>query len=322
MRLPWAVLLLTLLGGRYLAWRIADTLNLQSPTAALLSVLMLAAELMLLGSFFLQLWLTLLPARPLPAAPWPPARPWSVDVLVPSYGEPAALIERCLGGCLAMDYPHKQVWLLDDSGREEIERLCRRLGCRYLRREERQHAKAGNLNHALRHCRGDLLAVFDADVVPQRTFLARTVGHFDDPAVGFVQTPQSYMNADPVMRNLRLERWLMPDEESFYRWIEPVRQGLQAVVCAGTSFLVRRSALQSLGGFDTSTSSEDLATGIRLTAAGWECLFVPDKLSAGLAPFTAAAMARQRCRGASGTLQTLRSGANPLTIPGLTPLQR
>ncbi len=322
MRLSWAVLLLTFLGGRYLAWRIGDTLNLQNPTAALLSVLMLGAELMLLASFFLQLWLTLVPGRPILSASWPPSRPWNVDVLVPSYGEPAELIERCLGACLAMDYPHKQVWLLDDSGREEIERLCRRLGCRYLSRGERNHAKAGNLNHALRHCQGDLLAVFDADVVPQRTFLKRTVGHFDDPAIGFVQTPQSYMNADPVMRNLRLERWLMPDEESFYRWIEPTRHALGAVVCAGTSFLMRREALDKVGGFETGTPSEDLATGIRITAAGYRGLFVPEKLSAGLAPFTAAAMARQRCRWAGGTLQVLRTGANPLSIPGLGPLQR
>jgi cellulose synthase (UDP-forming) len=219
MRLPWAVVLLSLLGLRYLIWRIGSTLNLVSPTATLLSLLMLGAELMLLANGFLQLWLSLAPTWPVPPATWPPARPWSVDVLVPSYGEPPELLERCLGGCLAMAYPQKQVWLLDDSGRPELETLCRRLGCRYLSRQERQHAKAGNLNHALAHCGSDLVAVFDADVVPLEPFLQETVGLFDDPAIGFVQTPQSYMNADPVMRNLRLERWLMPDEESFYRWI-------------------------------------------------------------------------------------------------------
>ena len=141
---------------------------------------------------------------------------------------------------------------------------------------------------------GELIAVFDADVVPVRGFLERTVGLFDTAQVGLVQTPQTYMNADPVIRNLALERWLLPDEESFYRWIE-------AVVCAGTSFVMRRSALLAVGGFETGTPSEDLATGIRLTAA---------------------AFARQRCRWASGTLQTLRTGANPLLIKGLNPIQR
>lgn len=334
MRLPWAVLLLTLLGGRYLAWRLGSTLNLDSPLAAGLSLVMLLAELALLITAFLQLWFTLAPDPGIAALAEraaaeleqrrrldPGALP-AVDVLVPSYGEPLELIGRCLRGCRAIDYPKVTVWLLDDSGRPELERLCTALGCRYLAREQREHAKAGNLNHALPHLDGDLLAVFDADVVPQTSFLARTAGLFADPAVGFVQTPQSYMNADPVIRNLRLERWLMPDEETFYRWVEPVRQGLNAVVCAGTSFVMRRSALLQVRGFETGTPSEDLATGIRLAAAGYRNLFVGEKLSAGLAPFTLAAMARQRCRWASGTLQTLRTGASPFTIPGLKPLQR
>ena len=80
--------------------------------------------------------------------------------------------------------------------------------------------------------------------------------------------------------------------------------------------------LLAVGGFETGTPSEDLATGIRLTAAGWRLLFVPEKLSAGMAPLTIAAFARQRCRWASGTLQTLRTGANPLLIQGLNPIQR
>ncbi len=322
LRLPWAVLLQTLLATRYLHWRFSSSLNLDTPLAASLSLLTLSAELVLLGGYFLQLWFTLLPDRPAPPADMVPAPAPAVDVLIPTCGEPAEVVERCLRGCLGMDYPHKQVWLLDDSGRPELAELCDRLGCRYLARKERLHAKAGNLNHALRHCHGDLVAVFDADVVPLKPFLARTAGLFRDPAVGFVQTPQSYMNADPVMRNLRLERWLIPDEESFYRWIQPTRQNLNAVVCAGTSFVMRREALDRVGGFETATPSEDLATGIRITAAGYRNHYLAEKLSAGLAPFTAAAMARQRCRWGSGSLQTLRTGADPLRIPGLNPIQR
>jgi len=321
-RLPWAVLLLTLLGARYLGWRFSASLNLATPLAASLSILTLAAEMVLLAGFFLQLWFTLLPERPAPAAGPIPTPVPSVDVLVPSCSEPAELVERCLRGCLAMDYPSHTVWLLADSDRPELAELCHRLGCRYVARQEHAHAKAGNLNHGLGHCTGELVAVFDADVVPLRPFLRRTVGLFADPTVGFVQTPQSYMNADPVMRNLSLERWLLPDEESFYRWIQPTRQNLNAVVCAGTSFLMRREALERVGGFETATPSEDLATGIRITAAGYRNHYLSEKLSAGLAPFTAATMARQRCRWGSCSLQTLRTGANPLRIPGLSPLQR
>ena len=331
MRLPWAVLLLALLTGRYLHWRITATLNLDTPLATALSLLLLAAEAWLLAHGFLQLLFSLAPHAPDGerasggAEPWQPGDPatlpW-VDVLVPSYGEPLEVVERCLRGCRALAYPHLRVWLLDDGGRAELAALAQRLGCLYSSRELRQHAKAGNLNHVLSRLEGELIAVFDADVVPVRAFLEQTVPLFRDPRVGLVQTPQTYMNADPVIRNLGLERWLLPDEESFYRWIEPMRQRLGAVVCAGTSFVVRREALLAVGGFETGTPSEDLATGIRLTAAGWRLLFLPEKLSAGLAPLTLAALARQRCRWAAGTLQTLRTGANPLRIPGLNPLQR
>jgi cellulose synthase (UDP-forming) len=330
MRLPWAVLLLALLAARYLHWRVTATLNLDTPLAAGLSVLLLAAELWLLAHGFLQLLFSLAPehASPVEATAGqeerqadPTSPPW-VDVLVPSFGEPLEVVERCLRGCRALTYPHVRVWLLDDAARPELAALAESLGCQYSSREQRQHAKAGNLNHVLPKLKGDLIAVFDADVVPVQGFLERTLGPFRDPRVGLVQTPQTYMNADPVIRNLGLERWLMPDEESFYRWIEPVRQRLGAVVCAGTSFVVRRQALEAVGGFETGTPSEDLATGIRLTAAGWRLVFLAEKLSAGLAPLTLAALARQRCRWASGTLQTLRTGANPLLIPGLNPLQR
>jgi len=326
MRLPWAVMLMALLTARYLHWRVTATLNLDSPLAAALSVLLLACELWLLAHGFLQLLFSLAPERPDPSGQAdfssdPQVLP-TVEVLVPSYGEPLEVVERCLRGCCALRYPHVRVWLLDDAGRPELAALAGRLGCRYSSREQRQHAKAGNLNHVLPRLEGELIAVFDADVVPVREFLERTVAPLRDPDVGLVQTPQTYMNADPVIRNLGLERWLLPDEESFYRWIEPVRQRLGAVVCAGTSFVVRRQALLAVGGFETGTPSEDLATGIRLTAAGWRLLFLPEKLSAGLAPLTLAALARQRCRWASGTLATLRTGANPLRIPGLNPLQR
>ncbi|MFO0016677.1 MAG: glycosyltransferase [Synechococcaceae cyanobacterium] len=327
---PAAIGLLTLLGVHYLVWRLGSTLNLASPLAAALSLTALGAELLILASVFLQFSFSLWPSpRPAtetlaatPGARAAAARCFSVDVLVPSYGEPPALIERCLRGCLAMAYPHQTVWLLDDSGRPELAALCERLGVRYLHRPERRHAKAGNLNHALAHCRGDLIAVFDADVVPLQGFLANLVPMFADPRLGFVQTPQSAMNADPVMRNLRLERWLMPEEECFYRWIQPSREAVGAVVCAGTSFVMRREALDRVGGFDTGTPAEDLATGIRITALGYRNRYLNRKLSAGLAPFTAEAMALQRCRWASGTVQVLRTGANPLTIPGLNPLQR
>ena len=158
-------------------------------------------------------------------------------------------------------------------------RLAKQLGCRYLHRPERLHAKAGNLNAGLSLCHGELVAVFDADFIPQQQFLERSIGFLLEPDVALVQTPQSFINADPVMFNLRKESWLLPDEECFYRWIEPVRDGWGTVVCAGTAFVVRRRALDDIGGFVEGALSEDYVTGIALRAEGWTLLYLTRKSS-------------------------------------------
>jgi cellulose synthase (UDP-forming) len=148
------------------------------------------------------------------------------------------------------------------------------------------------------------------------------VGFFQAPTVGLVQTPQSFYNADPIARNLGLEDILTPEEEVFYRQIQPIRDGAGSVVCSGTSFVVRRQALKDAGGFVTDSLSEDYFTGIRLSAQGYRLIYLDEKLSAGLAAETIADHASQRLRWARGTLQAFFIEANPLTIPGLSPLQR
>ena len=124
-----ALLLISLLGARYLHWRLSATLNFSTAQAGGLSLLLLACEALLLASNLLQLWFSLAPEEPpqpgqLSAAP-------AVDVLLPSCGEPLAVVERSLRSCLALDYPRFTVWLLDDAARSELQQLAERLGCRY-----------------------------------------------------------------------------------------------------------------------------------------------------------------------------------------------
>ena len=313
------ILLISLLTLRYLHWRCTASLNLDTSLSTLLSLVLLLAEGWLLLTGLVPLWLAWrrYPDRREQAvqqrhtwlvSPWRP----SVDILVPTCGEPIAVLERSLKGCRRQSYPNTTVWVLDDGGRAELEQLARSLGCRYRHRPERTNAKAGNLNDGLRISKGELIAVFDADFIPQESFLETTIGLLMDPEVGLVQTPQHCINADPVMRNLAMERWLLPDEESFYRWIEPVRDGWGAVVCAGTSFLVRRQALESVGGFAEDALSEDFVTGIALREQGWRLIYLQQKLSAGLAAERMLDFVRQRQRWARGTLQSLRLPHGPL----------
>ena len=313
------ILLISLLTLRYLHWRCTASLNLDTSLSTLLSLVLLLAEGWLLLTGLIPLWLAwrMYPDRREQAvqqrhtwliSPWRP----SVDILVPTCGEPIAVLERSLKGCRRQSYPNTTVWVLDDGGRAEVEQLARSLGCRYRHRPERTNAKAGNLNDGLRISKGELIAVFDADFIPQATFLETTIGLLMDPEVGLVQTPQHCINADPVMRNLAMERWILPDEESFYRWIEPVRDGWGAVVCAGTSFLARRQALASVGGFAEEALSEDFVTGIALREQGWRLIYLQQKLSAGLAAERMLDFVRQRQRWARGTLQSLRLPHGPL----------
>ena len=313
------ILLITLLTLRYLHWRCTASLNLDTSLSTLFSLVLLLAEGWLLLTGLIPLWLAwrMYPDRREQAvqqrhtwliSPWRP----SVDILVPTCGEPIPVLERSLKGCRRQSYPNTTVWVLDDGGRAEVAQLARSLGCRYRHRPERTNAKAGNLNDGLRISQGELIAVFDADFIPQATFLETTIGLLMDPEVGLVQTPQHCINADPVMRNLAMERWILPDEESFYRWIEPVRDGWGAVVCAGTSFLARRQALASVGGFAEEALSEDFVTGIALREQGWRLIYLQQKLSAGLAAERMLDFVRQRQRWARGTLQSLRLPHGPL----------
>lgn len=322
------VVILLTLTLRYLLWRTLTTLNLSDPLNGVFSLGLFFLELLTVFGSIIQLLLMLRvkdrcqeanqKAIAVLEGTFTPA----VDILVPTYSEPTFILRRTIIGCQALEYPDKSIYLLDDTQRPEVRALAAELGCEYLTRPDNRYAKAGNLNHAIAQTTGDLIVVFDADFVPTKNFLLRTVGFFQNQNIALVQTPQSFYNADPIARNLGLEDVLTPEEEVFYRQIQPLRDGVGSVVCAGTSFVVRRSALKEVGGFVTDSLSEDYFTGIRLSAQGYQLIYLDEKLSAGLAADNMAAQAAQRLRWARGTLQAFFIDANPLTIPGLSPLQR
>ncbi|MEM9161664.1 MAG: glycosyltransferase [Cyanobacteria bacterium P01_F01_bin.4] len=324
----FVVSILAILTIRYVLWRSVSTLNLSTPLNGVFSLGLFGLELLILTSGIIQLFLMLrikdrrkaadqLSEDVLRGTYLP-----TVDVLIPTYDEPLFILKRTIMGCQAMTYEPKTIYLLDDTRRPEIKALAEELGCQYMTRPHNRHAKAGNLNHALPNLTGELITIFDADFVPTKNFLTRTVGFFQDPLLGLVQTPQSFYNPDPIARNLGLEDVLTPEEEVFYRQIQRVRDGAGAVVCAGTSFVVRRSALNKIGGFVTEAVSEDFFTGIQLAAKGYRMVYLNEKLSAGLAAENIGAHAIQRVRWEQGTLQAFFIKSNPLTIRGLKPIQR
>lgn len=322
------VTLLLLLTARYVLWRLFSTLNFQDALSTVISVGLFASELLVLSSSTIQLFLMLnvkdrhRQADQLSIAVLEGSFAPTVDVLIPTYDEPTFILKRTIIGCQALEYPNKKIYLLDDTRRSDVKALAAELGCHYITRPDNRHAKAGNLNHAIAQISGELIAVFDADFVPTRNFLTRTVGFFQESTTALVQTPQSFYNADPIARNLGLEDVLTPEEEVFYRQVQPLRDGAGSVICSGTSFLVRRDALIEVGGFVTDSLSEDYFTGVRLSARQYHLVYLDEKLSAGLAAENISAHATQRLRWERGTLQAFFIESNPLTIKGLTLLQR
>ena len=320
--------ILLALTTRYLLWRSLTTLNLSTPVQGIFSLSLWLIELLTMSLSMIELYLMLgfkdrkreadKNSEAVIAGIYNP----SVDIFIPTYDEADFILRRTIIGCQNLEYANKNIYLLDDTRRPEIEQLAQQLQCNYLTRPDNAHAKAGNLNNAIAQTNGELIVVFDADFIPTRNFLTRTVGFFQNSKVGFLQTPQSFYNPDPIAKNLGLEDVLTPEEEIFYRQAQPVKDGAGSVLCSGTSFIMRRIALEEVGYFVTDSLCEDYFTGIKISAKGYQAVYLDEKLSAGLAAESMSAHIIQRLRWCRGTLQGFFIAANPFKIPGLKFKQR
>lgn len=296
----------------YLGWRVT-VINWHVP---LFSVPLYCAELFGFVSGLLFLLMTYRQAaRIVPASP----DGLTVDVFIPTYDESVDLVRQTLLAALRIDYPHK-TWLLDDGNRESMCALARELGCEYLARAQNTHAKAGNLNHALSHSQGEFVAIFDADHAPRKDFLKRTLGYFKDPAVAFVQTPQDFYNTDSF--NHRVSgRWLWSEQSLFFKVIQRGKDTWNAAFFCGSCAVLRRSAVEAVGGFAVDTVTEDIHTSLRLHQKGYKSVYQPESLAFGLAPHSIDAYLAQRLRWGMGAMQMFRR-ERILTGRGLTLAQR
>ena len=312
--------------ARYIWWRGTETLYWEPTLDGATSLALYGAELfgflLLLAGYFQTAF-----TRPRLPAPTPldasEGRPLpTIDVFVPSYNEGVDVVRRTLTGAAAMDYPHKTVWLLDEKRRPEMKALCDELGVSYMTRPDNRGAKAGNINHALSRTTGELVAVFDADQVPVRSFLRMTVGYFlDNPKMALVQTPHHFYNPDPFERNLYLEDSVPSEQVMFYHVIQVGNDFWNSSFFCGSCALLRRTALESVGGIAQETVTEDAHTALKMHALGWESAYLAVPQAAGLATERYGYYVTQRVRWARGMIQILRLD-NPLFKRGLTLAQR
>ncbi len=305
-------LLSVVVSSYYLVWRLG-TFN---EDAMLFSVILYSAELYsFIASlmFFYMVWR--LPDRKSP----PPPENLSVDVFIPTLNESVDILRKTIQGALDMRYPHR-VYVLDDGNRPEVRKLCEELGAHYIARTDNTHGKAGNLNHALERTSGEFIAVFDADHVPLPDFLEKTLGYFRDEKVAFVQTPQDFYNVDSYQHRVVKNR-LWHEQSLFFRVIMRGKDRMNAAFFCGSCAVIRRKALEDIGGFAVGTVTEDLHTSVKLHAKGWKSVYHPETLAYGVAPPTFKPFKTQRERWGQGAMQVFLKD-NPLFKRGLTLSQR
>lgn len=230
----------------------------------------------------------------------------TVDVFITTYGEEVDVIRKTVVAALAMRGRHR-TWVLDDGRSDEVRDLASELGARYVRRLSSNGAKAGNINYALTLAKGELFAIFDADFVPDPSFLVETVPFFIDPKVAFVQTPQAFDNL-----NTTVARGAGYMQTVFYRFIQPGRNRFNAAFSVGTNVLYRRAAIDDVHGMYTDSKSEDVWTSIMLHERGWRSVFIPDVLAVGEAPESIEAYSKQQLRWATGGFEIMLTH-NPLS---------
>ncbi|ETX14095.1 cellulose synthase [Roseivivax halodurans JCM 10272] len=325
---------------RYWLWRLLETLpSTDSPLSLAAALVLFGAETFTVGLFFLTALVT---GDPVENPPPPKVKLRDaprVDILVPSYNEPDDLLAVTLAAAKNVTYPadKKTVVLCDDGGtdqrcahadpeiarqarerRARLQKLCAELDVVYTTRARNEHAKAGNLNEALKTLDGELVLVLDADHVPTRDFLARTVGYFtENPRLFLVQTPHFFTNRDPIERNLGFKETCPSENEMFYGQIHRGLDRLGGAFFCGSAALLRRSALDEVGGISGETITEDAETALDIHARGWESMYLDYAMIAGLQPETFASFIQQRGRWATGMIQMLIL-KNPVFRSGLT----
>ncbi|MBC6607835.1 glycosyltransferase [Hymenobacter sp. BT188] len=281
----------------------------------------------ILGFSLSQLQLTRLarrayrgPVLPAPTSPveWP-----LVTVQLPVYNE-LYVVERVIDAAAALAYPldklHIQV--LDDSTDETVALAATRIAWHraqgiyidHITRSDREGFKAGALKHALNCTDAELVAIFDADFVPEPDFLLRTVPYFSDATVGVVQTRWAHLNEE---YSLLTELQAFALNAHFY--VEQVGRlaGGHFINFNGTGGVWRRRCIEESGGWHSDTLTEDLDLSYRAQLRNWQFVYLPQVVAPAELPATMDALKSQQFRWTKGGAETARKHLGSVLRSGL-----
>jgi cellulose synthase/poly-beta-1,6-N-acetylglucosamine synthase-like glycosyltransferase len=240
-----------------------------------------------------------------------------VTVQLPVYNE-VYVVRRLIAASCGIDYPSDllDIQVLDDSTDEtataalECVTEYREKGfdIQYIRRNNREGFKSGALANGLRSAKGEFIVVFDADFVPQPDILKKTIHYFADASVGMVQTRWTYLNRDYSLLT-RIQAIMLDGhfviEHTARNWSG------RFFNFNGTAGVWRKKAIETAGGWQHDTLTEDLDLSYRAQLRGWRFVFLKDETAPSEIPVDINAFKSQQNRWAKGSIQT----AKKLLIP-------
>lgn len=235
-----------------------------------------------------------------------------VTVQIPAYNE-MYVIERIIDAVCSFEYPSDRldIQVLDDST-DETQRIARDaverqrslgLDISYIHRDDRRGFKAGALENGLRTAKGEFVAIFDADFVPQPDFIQKAIHYFTDPRVGMVQARWEHLNRDYSFLT-RTQAIFLDGHfilESFTRFLSGRFFNFN-----GTAGILRKKTIEDAGGWEHDTLTEDLDLSYRAQMKGWKFVFVPQLSVPAELPVEINAFKSQQCRWAKGAMQTCK----------------
>lgn len=307
--------------ARFVVWRLIYTMNFDSFSSTVASILFMIADVYSASVCLFFSFQSLGDDKETETDLSPDFRP-TIDVFIPTYNEPPDVLRRTICGALQIDYPHKNIYVLDDGRREQILQLAEDFGVNYITRPDNRHAKSGNINNALKQTTGQYLLILDADHIPNIWILRNMLPYFErDAKLALVQGAHRFMNPGPYESNLYLDGVLPTEQELFFQIVQPGKDRWNAAFCAGSGCLIKRAVIDELGGIPQRTVVEDLEFSLRMHDLGYNSRYIADPQVVGLNPESLNAYFIQQRRWASGAMQVL-SFYNPFTLRNLTWQQR
>jgi len=233
-----------------------------------------------------------------------------VTIQLPLYNE-LYVVERLIDNVCAIDYPKDkmEIQVLDDSTDETTQIVAKKVAEKknlgfdivHIRRGSREGFKAGALKEGMRQAKGEFLAIFDADFVPQKDFLKKTIPFFGDERIGLVQTRWEHLNGDYSIltkaQALALDGHFVIEQN--------VRNKANFFMqFNGTGGIWRKSCIEDAGNWHADTLTEDMDLSYRAQLKGWRFVFLKEETSPAELPTEINALKSQQFRWTKGAIET------------------